>query len=71
MEPHEELANAIIKQAAVDYRKALSTLQKSPKYNAALETKSECERFFRSSWFACLTTLDGETLINMIAKEIK
>ncbi len=48
---YENLANAIILQAAKDYRMALKCLKANPKNRTALADKDEIERFFRSQWF--------------------
>lgn len=69
MNPYENLANAIVVQAANDYRKALHDLKKNSKYEPALFMKRDCERFFRSAWFAVLTNLNGETLMDSLKKE--
>lgn len=61
MGPYEELANAIVLQAARDYRKSLKRKNKAG--------AREIERFFRSDWFAVLTSLEPEVLINNIKKE--
>lgn len=71
MEPYEELANAIIIQAANDYMNALKTLKLSPKNYEARQTKRECEEFFLSSWFRDLTDADGKTLMNNLKMEVK
>lgn len=55
--PYEALSNAIILQAVRDWKCGDRTM------------KAECERFFRSHWFSCLTTLDPEFLINKLRKE--
>ena len=65
-DPWEELANAIVLQAAKDYRMALRTKESSPK---AAKTVKECVRFFRSSYFGILTTVDPEYLIKKLRKE--
>jgi hypothetical protein len=31
----------------------------------------ECERFFRSEWFRCLTTIKGEYLIEKLREKAK
>ena len=62
MNGHEGLAAAIILQAVKDYRKALKKGER--------ERKRECERFFRSQWFGILTSVDGETLISRLRKEV-
>lgn len=69
MNPYQELANAIVLQAAEDYRKALRKLRRNPGYGEALRMKEEVERFFRSKWYTALTTVDGEWLIAMLRKE--
>ena len=56
--PEQLLANAIILQAVNDYR------ARSDK-----RTIGEIERFFRSEWFAMLTKLDGEALLEKLREE--
>ena len=51
MDSYEALANAIITQAAKDYR------------TAAPHGKAAIRRFFRSAYFTVLTSLDPEYLI--------
>ena len=63
------LANAIVKQAAQDYRDALKFLRKHPDSKEAMATAMEVEDFFHSDWYALLTTLDPEVLINRLRKE--
>lgn len=69
-DPYENLANAIIVQAAEDYRKALKQLKKNPKNTVAMSMAMECERFFRSDWYEHLTSVDGEYLINKLRQEV-
>ena len=61
MDPYEELANAIIVQAAKDYRLAL--------HKEDLVRMFEVEHFFRSRWFGQLTSVDPEYLISRLRKE--
>ena len=68
--PYENLANAIAELAAKDYRKALKDLKRSPRNDAALQMKAECERFFRSGWYEALTSIDGERLMAMLQREV-
>ena len=56
------LANAIIIQAAVDYRLALKQLRQNPDFQPAVSMKHEVERFFRSEWFSSLTRVNGPEL---------
>jgi hypothetical protein len=69
-DPYENLANAIVIQAVKDYRAALRTLERNPKYTPALQDKSEVERFFRSEWYKLLTSVDGEMLLRMLREEV-
>ena len=70
-DPYENLVNAIVLQAVKDYRDALKRLKKKPSNQAALSGAMECERFFRSSWYAALTNVDGEYLIYKLQEEAK
>ena len=58
MKPYENLANAIILQAAKDYRLTDDEQQ-----------LQEIERFFRSGWFGVLSKVDPELLIKELRKE--
>lgn len=69
-DPYENLANAIILLAVKDYRKAIKKHSKRLKYEPAMQTISEVERFFRSVWFEQLTSLDGEMLIRKLKAEV-
>lgn len=60
-EAYEDLANAIIIQAAKDYRNALRRVQ--PEKVAVLE------KFFSSEWYRALTDVDGSYLIWKIKEE--
>lgn len=66
---YEELANAIVLQAVKDWRKAVKTLKKRPRYAAAKQMKEECERFFRSEWFEELTSVDGSVILRKLKQE--
>lgn len=70
MTPYENLANAIVVQAANDYREALNALNQNPKYKPAIKNKSELEQFFSSHWFDRLTKVDGEYLLSVLQKEV-
>jgi len=60
--PYNRLANAIIIQAAKDYRKALLKDDKAEIYGL--------EHFFTSEWFAMLTDLDGDALYTEIKRSV-
>jgi hypothetical protein len=67
---YEKLANAIVLQAVKDYRNALKKLKKHPRNGTTLYTKQEVEQFFRSGWYASLTTVDPEILIQKLNEEV-
>ena len=69
MDPYEELANAIIIQAAKDYRAAGKALKKTPGSMSDIKTVRECERFFNSDWFRTLTNVDGGSLLEKLREE--
>ena len=67
---YENLANAIVLQAAKDYRKALRTLSFNPHNRSAQYECRSIEQFFRSGWFGVLTRLDPELLIRKLKAEV-
>ncbi len=69
MEVYRELANAVVVQAAVDYRNALRQLKRNPTYKKAVKLRRDCERFFRSEWFQLLSGADGNALMDILKKE--
>lgn len=66
----QELANAVVLQAAKDYREALCRLKKHPDDGYSIKTKKECEKFFLSQRFDVFTDLDGKALMEKIRKEV-
>lgn len=60
MSSYENLACAIILQAVKDYRAARKKLKHYPKNKDAKLMAEDLERFFRSDWYALLTSFDGE-----------
>lgn len=62
---YEELAIAIVKQAAKDYRTVLRNGDQ-PSY-----TERELESFFKSKWFRQLADLDGQYLMERIKEHSK
>ena len=69
MNNYEMLANAIVVQAAKDYRAARRKLLKDPYNLKALQTVKEVEVFFRSDWFKVLTPVDGRTILKLLEEE--
>ncbi len=70
IENYENLANAIVLQAVRDYRTALRSLKLNPSNKSAKIEKENIERFFRSDWYQVLTSVDGESLIRALRKEM-
>ena len=69
-DPYENLANAVIAQAAEDYRRLLKRVKKNPANREALDEALQIERFFRSGWYQRLTNVDGEFLICKLQEDI-
>ncbi len=69
-DPYERLASAIIIQACEDYRAALKRLKANPNSATAKDSIRELERFFYSSWFMELTSLDAKFLTGKLREEI-
>jgi hypothetical protein len=70
MDFYTDLANAIIIQAVKDYRNALKTLKRYPRYEPAKAVVAEVEEFFRSEWYRTLTSVDADMLMTKIRREI-
>lgn len=71
MDQFEGLANAIIIQAAADYRLALKQLRQNPLFQPAIRMSCEVERFFRSDWFSILTRVNGIELLARLKTEVE
>jgi len=67
--PEEALANAIIIQAADDYRTSIRNLKINPRHKESLQMLQGCEDFFRSEWYQILTKVDGEMIMRKIREE--
>ena len=69
MMDYEAIKNAIIEQAVKDYRWARAVLAKDAKNADAIDMRADTEQFFHSAWFALLTSLDGEWLLQKLEGE--
>lgn len=69
LDPYQALANAVVQNAAEEYRAALKRLDKDPDNVIAKAEVQELKRFFRSQWYEVLTEVDGEYLMEMLEKE--
>jgi len=70
-DPYERLANAIVIQAAEDYRAAHKRIKRNPNNWDAVDEALQIERFFRSGWYQVLTSVDGEYMIRRLQEEIR
>lgn len=66
----DDLTQAIILQAVDEYRKALRRIQVFPRQQKLQAAIRDVEDFFRSRWFAQITSIDGEMLIRRLREEI-
>jgi hypothetical protein len=69
-DPYENLANAIVAQAARDYLTALKKLKKNPGNKAAMDEAMRLERFFHSGWYGVLTSVDPDYLIRRLREKV-
>ncbi len=67
---YEELANAVIIQAAKDFIPAYRRLKIYPNDESAQDMVREITRFFCSGYFKVLTELDGPALLRRIIKTV-
>lgn len=70
-EAYQNLANAIVKNAADDYRAALRGLERNPESKGYQSDAERIEKFFRSPWYEMLTDVDGEYLIRRLQEDEK
>lgn len=78
MSGYELLANAVVKQAADDYTKALCITRGNITYpedeqkrNKIQQTIYSCEKFFTGGGINLYTNLDGNTLMQMLQQEAR
>ena len=65
----QALANAIVAQAAKDYRQSVRILKRRSTNRSAKAHALEIEQFFHSSWYQTLTKMDPDYLIKALWKE--
>ncbi|MCR5844830.1 MAG: hypothetical protein K6G66_12880 [Oscillospiraceae bacterium] len=70
MSGYEELANAVIIQAAKDFTAAYKRMKRFPNDTRAQDEVREITKFFCSQWFEVLSDADGPTLLRKIKDEI-
>ena len=69
--PWIRLANAVILQAAEDWRNAKKMIKNSPQDEEASKTLSETEKFFLSEYFIGLSSYSGSTLLKRLKEEFR
>jgi hypothetical protein len=69
-DPYENLANAIVAQAARDYLTALRRLKKNPENRTAMDEAMQLENFFHSGWYGVLTSIDPDYLIRKLREKV-
>ena len=70
MSGYEALANAIIIQAAKDFRAAYKRMKRFPNDARVQDEVREITKFFCSQWFVMLSDVDGPTLLKKMKDEI-
>ena len=69
LDPYERLGNAIIIQAAKDYRMALRRLSRNRCNRDAQIQVDDIESFFHSELYSALTDVDPDMLIRKLREE--
>lgn len=69
-DPYQNLANAIVAQAAQDYLSALKKLKKNPRNRTAMDEAMQMEKFFHSGWYEILTDVDPDYLIRKLREKV-
>ena len=65
----QNLANAVVRQAALDYRAAYKRHLRHPHDAETRREIESLERFFHSRYFCIFTTLSPDYILNRIRKE--
>lgn len=66
-DPYENIANAVILQACIDYKRGYGNFLR----DGDTSKLKELEKFFRSDWYRELTDLDGEYLMQRLREDIE
>lgn len=70
MDGYQKLANAIIVQAAKDFRAAYKRLKRFPENRSVQSEVQSLTKFFCSQYFELLTDVDGPSLLHRMMREI-
>ena len=67
---YEMLANAVIVQAAKDFRAAYKAYKRKPSNKWAESEVRDLTKFFCSEYFCVLTNADGPSILHRLMREI-
>ena len=67
---YENLANAIILTACDDWKEAFSSKSGIARVNGKTFSIESIEKFFKSDWFKCLTSIDGTYILRKLKQEV-
>jgi len=70
MDGYQRLANAVIIEAAKDFKAAYKRMKRFPDDTRAKDEVREITEFFCSEWFEVLSDADGPTLLRRMMEEI-
>ena len=68
---YEELAQAIVIQAADDYRQSYFSILENPRDKDARSEVEAIGRFFLSDWYRMMTRVDGAFLMGKLRTEVE
>ena len=68
---YQDLANAVVAQAAKDYKYYHKRIEKSPADDYAKHDVRELEAFFSSKWMKRLINIDGAEILTRIKGELE
>lgn len=68
---YENLANAVIRQAAYDYKVAYKKLMINPNNYVAKDTVNEIRSFFHSGYFSLFTEADPDYILEVIERKLE
>ena len=69
LDGYQLLANAIVTDAARDYKRTLRAAKRGDDYFPS--HLRSLKRFFRSSWYRMLTKVDAEYIMSRIEQEVE
>ena len=68
---YQDLANAVVTQAAKDYKYYHKRIEKNPADDYAKHEVRELEAFFSSKWMKRLISIDGAEILARIKGELE